>query len=150
MPFDATAANTKTAEINDAFAAIGTATIAAMPPSQRNNEPQAWEYHVASHLLRIAEARKTAAARSAVKAGILFDHEKRPCSAGTNALVYAGDVVEIRVAVTTPASRLDAVAFVADLEERGVSRELLDKLLTAHTKQNRAPHKFTSSLLTSA
>lgn len=148
MPLDAVKANAKTGAINDAFAAIGTTTVTKMPPSKSNTEPLAWEYHVAGQLARIAEARKKKAVKAAVKAGIMFDPEKDPLVVGTDKLVYAGDVIEISVAVTTPASRLDSDALIDDLEQAGVARKLLDKLVAKHTHENRAPHKFTSSLIT--
>jgi hypothetical protein len=148
MPLDAAGSNAKTGAINAAFAAIGTGTLTKMPPSKSNTEPLAWEYHVAGHLLRIAEARKKLAIKAAVKAGIMFDPEKQPLAVGTTALVYAGDVVEISVAVTTPQSRLDAPALLEDIEKAGVPRKVLDRLVAKHTTENRAPHKFTSSLIT--
>lgn len=148
MPLDAAHSIAKTDALNTAFAAIGTSADTAIPRSKRNQEPLAWEYHVASHLLRRAEARKSAAVKAAVKAGVIFDHEKAPMPEGTNALVYAGDVVEISVAVTTPATRLDAPALFDDLEKSGVKRTLIDRLAGKHTHENRAPHKFTSTLVT--
>jgi hypothetical protein len=150
MPLDVIRANARTAAINDAFALIGRAGDSKMPASKLNTEPVAWEYYAASHLNRIAEARKKAAQAAAVKAGLMFDPEKAPLAVGTNALVYAGDVVEIAVSVTTPASRLDTAAFVDDLEKSGVARKLLDRLVTKHTHESRAPHKFTATLATSA
>ena len=163
MPLDTIHANRKTAAINDEFAAIGHSNGSRMPASKRNGEPVthsgelgsrqrnaevAWEYHVASHALRIAEARKKAAAKAAVKAGIMFDPELQPMAVGTNALVYAGDVIEISVAVTTAATRLNIEGFIADLVKAGVAQKLIDKAVLRHTTENRAPHKFTSSLVT--
>jgi hypothetical protein len=150
MPLDAARANTKTGAINDAFAAIGTAAGngTSMPRSKKNTEPVAWEYHCASHLARIAEARKAKAIAAAVKAGVMFDPAKQPLPVGSNALVYAGEVVEIACTVGTAATRLDAAAFADDLEKAGVKRALIDRLALKHTIENRAPHKFTSSLVT--
>jgi hypothetical protein len=145
MPLTAAKANDLTEALNVAFAAIGD----TMPRSKGNLEPLAVEYHVASHLARIADARKKKAQSAAVKAGIMFDPEKQPMPVGSNALVYAGEVVEIAVSVTTPASRLDQPAFVADLEKSGVKLPLINRLLNKYTVENRAPHKFVSSLVTS-
>lgn len=141
-------ANTRTAAFNDAFAEIGSGIGTSKPRSTLNTEPVAWEFHVASHLARIATARKVKAHAAAVKAGVIFDHEKAPLAVGTNKLVYAGEVIEISVAVTSPSEKLDAPAFIADLEKSGIARKLLDKLVAKHTSESRAPHKFTSSLLT--
>ncbi len=145
MPLDVTKANAKTAAINDAFAAIGTGD---MPKSKLNTEALAWEYHWSSHLLRIAEARKKAAIKAAVKAGVMFDPEKAPLAASTNLLIYAGQVVEISVAVGTAATRLDVGGMMDDLVAHRVKRELIDQLIVKHTSENRAAHKFTSTLVT--
>jgi hypothetical protein len=145
---DTLRANARTAAINEAFAAIGAAGDTKMPRAKGNTEPLAWEYHVSAHLLRIAEARKKKAQLAAVKAGVMFDPEKDPRAVGTHAVVYAGELVEIVVDVTTAQSRLDAVALFDDLVFAGVKRALIDRLVARHTHENRAPHKFTSSLVT--
>ena len=144
MPIDA-------ARVSDAltasFAEIGVATSIMQPRSRKNTEPFAWEYHVASLLLRLAEARRRRAIKAAVGAGVIFDHEKEPLAPGSDQVVYAGDVVEIRVAVATPASVLDVPAFLADLAKAGVKPALITRLTNKHTHDNRAPHKFTSSIV---
>jgi hypothetical protein len=145
-----TTALAKTTAINNAFAAIGHTDDTKMPRGAKlNTEPLAWNYHVASHLLRLAEAAKALAVREAVKASVMFDPAKSPLPVGTsNALVYAGDVVEIAVSVTTPATRLDVEAFITALIKAKVSPALLEKTRGACTVENRAPHKFTSGLVT--
>jgi hypothetical protein len=148
MPLDIAKANSKTAALNEAFAEIGIAGGTKMPPSKLNTEPVAWEYFVASLLARFADARKTAATKAAIKAGLMFDHAKEPRPTGTNALIYAGDVVEITVAVTTATSRLDADGFFDAVEKAGVKRSVLDRLVAAHTTENRPPHKFTAVMAT--
>jgi len=142
-------ANARTAAFNEAFAAIGTSIGTAMPRTRslKNNEPVAWEYHVASHLERIARARKNKAEKDAVKVGVLFDSEKQPMAVGTNAPIYIGNVIEIGVSVTTPQTRFDAAAFIADLLEAGVKPALVTRLTAKHTLESRAPHKFTSSIV---
>ncbi len=145
---DATNAVIKVGMINAAFAEIGVTANTVMPCSRKNTERLAWEYYVASHLLRIAEARKKLAVKAAVNAGIMFDPEQQPMVVGTNALVYAGDVVEISVSVATAATKLDITGLFADLVTHRVKRELLDRLAAKHTKTHRAPHTFTSSLAT--
>jgi hypothetical protein len=145
---DTAQANAKTEAFNTAFAAIGVDGDTKMPRAKLNTESTAWNYFVAAHLLRIAEARKKKAQAAAVKAGVLFDAEKNPRPVGTHALVYAGGVVEIVVDVTTPATKLDAPALFDALAAAGVKRALIDKLAARHTHENRAPHKFTSSLVT--
>jgi hypothetical protein len=145
---DLTRANAKTATLNTAFAAIGVDGDTKMPRAKGNNEPIAWEYHVASHLSRIAEARKKKAQAAAVKAGVMFDPEKQPLAVGANALVFAGEVVEISVSVSTPTTKLELPELLDDLEKAGLKRPVINRLVVKHTKDNRAPHKFTSSLVT--
>lgn len=148
MPLDATKANAKTEALNDAFATIGMSGLTLMPRSKGNLEPLAWEFHVAAHLVRLADARKKKAQAAAVKAGVMFDPEKQPMAIGTNALIYAGEVVEIAVSVTTPATRLDQDGLIAGLEKAGMKREKINALINANTYENRAPHKFVSTLCT--
>ncbi len=57
-------------------------------------------------------------------------------------------MIEISCAVTTAATRLDVAALIEDLEKHGVARTLLDALTAKHTSENRAPHKFSSTLIT--
>lgn len=156
MPLTTQRANEMTAAINTAFEDIGqshgkerpAAPGTGMPKSKSNQEPTAWEYFVATHLARLAEARKRRAQAAAVKAGVLFDPEKEPRPIGTNALVYAGDVVEIAVAVATPGTRLDQEGLVKDLEKAGLALPRINKIINANTLENRAPHKFSSTLAT--
>lgn len=145
---DAAQANAKTEAFNKAFASIGGEGDTKMPRCKRNTEPVAWEYHVAAHLLRIAEARKTAAVKAAVRLGVMFDAAEQPMVEGTHALVYAGDVVEISVAVTTAATRLDPVELGVALVKAGLPVQAVEKLFRRCTHANRAPHKFTSTLIT--
>ncbi len=147
---DTAAANAKTTAINNAYAAIGNEGDTKSPRAKGNTAPIAWEYHVASHLSRIADARKKKAHAAAVKAGVIFDHEKQPWPFCTNALVYAGEVVEISVSVTTPTSRVDLPALLNDLEKAGLKRWKIDSLVVKHTTDSRTPHKFTSSLVTAS
>jgi hypothetical protein len=147
MPLDAARANAKTEALNTAFASIGKAGDTVMPRSKGNLEPLAWEYLVASHLKRLAEARKKKAHGEAVKAGVIFDHEKQPAPIGTKALVYAGEVVEIAVNVTTPTTNLDLPAFTEELQKY-MDQKVINRLLNKHTHENRAPHEFVATLAT--
>jgi len=149
MTLTVAAALAKTDALNTAFAAIGvSAPDTKMPKSRRNDEPFAYEVFCAKHLRRIAEARETKAVKEAVKAGVMFDHEKKPMAVGTTALVYAGEVVEIGVSVTAPATRLDADAFCAALVKAGMKEATVTRLRSASTVDNRAPHKFVATLCT--
>lgn len=144
---DTARANAIAASINADFALIGYGD-ARMPRSKKATEPAAWEYHVAGHLVRAADARKAAAVKAAIKLGVIFDPAKDAREPGTETLVYAGDVVEIALSVTTPAERLDAVALGVALVNSGMSVKIVEKLFRACTNTSRAPHKFTSNLVT--
>lgn len=147
---DANRALALTTAINNSFAAIGVkAEGTKMPRSKGNLEPLAWDVFLGKHLKRMADAREKKAVAAAVKAGVMFDPEKQPMVEGTNALIYAGEVVEISVGVTTAATRFDADAFVDALEKAGVPRKTLDRLRAAHTHANRCPHSFKATLVTS-
>lgn len=146
---DAAGANAKTAAVNAEFALIGYTADTRMPRSKKNTEAVAWEYHVASQLVCAADARKEKAHKAAVKLGVMFDHKAKPMPVGTDTLVYGGDVVEISVKVTTAGTRLDVVTLGVDLVKAGIPLSKLEKLLIKHTVSNAAPHKFTSSLVTS-
>lgn len=148
MSLTALKATEKTSALTEAFVAIGATGETKMPRSGSNTEPVAWEYHVASHLARLAEARKKKAHAIAVKQGLIFDHEKEPKEAGTSCVVYQGEVVEIAVVVSNGANRLDVAAFIAELKEAGVCADLLGAALALHSGPGKAPHKFTSALVT--
>lgn len=145
---DAVAATKKIAAINEEYNLIGRANGTRMPRSTKHTDKIAWEYHVASHLARIAEARREKAHREAVKLGVLFDHRKEPLPEGTDQLIYAGDIVEIAVKVTTPADRLDPTELGVALVKAGVAMKTVEKVFRACTHQTAAPHKFVSSLVT--
>lgn len=146
---DVTRANAKTQAFNTAFAEIGSSAVTAMPRSKSNREPIAWELLVSKHLKRLADAREKKAVKEAVKAGVIFDPEKQPLPVGSNAMIYAGDVVEISCEVGTPQVRLDLQGLLPDLEKAGIKPPVLLKLITKHTHDNRAPHKFSATLVTS-
>lgn len=153
MPSSTATANSKTASINDYFRQIGKADGSAMPrwkgkPTMLTAALAAWEYHVASHLLRIAETRRAAAITAAIKAGVLFDHSKAPLPVGTNRIVYAGAIVEITVSVAAGVEGVDHTAFVADLIKAKVDPKLIGRLSNRHKTETRPAHKFVSSLVT--
>ena len=149
MPIVTSKADAKTAAIVKAFEAIGVVEPTRQPRSRRNNEPVAWEFYVATHLAKLAEARKRQAQAAAIVSGVIFDHEKEPMPEGTNGrVVYSGDVVEIELTVSNPSKRFDAAGFINALEKAGVKRKLLNELAEQHTADSRAPHKFSASLIT--
>jgi hypothetical protein len=141
-------ADAKTGAINDMFDAIGSKGDTRMPRSRLNTEPVAWEYYVASHLLRIAEARRKKAQTAAVRYGIMFDAEKAPLSAETHKTIYVGEVVAIDVSVSQPREQLDIAGLLDDLIGTGFTRSRLDRMVAKRTIACRAPHKFIATLLT--
>lgn len=153
MPLDSTRANAKTESINGAFAEIGHSGTTVMPrrPSNKDNlEPIAWEVFMSKHLKRLADAREKKAVVAAVKAGVMFDHTRQPLAEGTNALVYAGDIIEISCSVTTPGTKLDTVSLFNELETKhGVKVGVIAKLTEKFTSYNACPHKFVATIITS-
>lgn len=141
-------ANAKTEALNKAFAGIGVEGDTKMPRAKLNTEPVAWEVYISQHLVRLADARKAAAVKAAVALGVMFDPAKSPRAVCTNELIYAGDVVEIALSVTTPAARVDVVALGVALVKAGVKLAVFERLLKQATSDNRAPHKFVSTLIT--
>lgn len=148
MPLDTTRANGKTDAITESFALIGHDNGSLMPRSKDNREPMAWELHVAKLLKRLAEAREKRAVTAAVKAGVMFDHEKAPKPVGTHEIVFTGEVVEVAVDVTTAATKLDIAGLIVDLERAGLTGKAIKRMVDKNTSENRAPHKFTTSLIT--
>lgn len=145
MPLDA--GPTKTQAITDAFDAIGRAAPTNMPRSKHKLDPVAFEYHASTQLSRLAEARKRKAQSAAVKAGVMFDPETDPRPIGTVEVIYAGDVVVIGVSVGTPGTRLDINGVVRDLEKAGLKLAKINAIINQNTVENRAPHKFNSTLI---
>lgn len=141
--------NLLTNKINKRFADIGTTNGTAMPQSPSNNEHIAYELHIALALARLAEGRKKHAMKEAVKAGIIFDHEKEPKPAGTKETLFNGSVVQVDVSVKTPTSRFDHNKFIDDLLATFITlpREEVEALVFKHTYLNRPAHTFTTELV---
>ncbi len=148
MPLDVAAATSLTERLNEAFAAIGASNGTAPPRKVNAAEAAAYEYHVSSHLLRIAETRRKRAHAAAVKAGVMFDHERAPEPVGTERVVYAGALVEVSVTVAAPVQGLDHLAFVVGLLEAGVKPALVKRLQARHATETRPSHRFSSTLVT--
>lgn len=146
---DATRANAKTQAVNTAFADIGHAPATAMPKTKGNLEHLAWEVFMSKHLKRLADAREKKAVAEAVKAGVMFDPAKQPLPEGSNALVYAGEVIEIACSVGTARARVDTAGLFMELiAKHGVRESLIQKLTDKYSLDTQAPHKFTATLIT--
>jgi hypothetical protein len=147
------ASTTKPAAIAAALAAIGVAGDTAMPALRGSNsagridERAAWRLYVASTIRAYAEKEYKAALAGAIDAGVAFDSKLHPAAPGTERVVFAGSVVEIRVTVTQPREGVDHDAFVVDLAKAGVKPALLAKLAALHATETAAPHSFKCSLV---
>lgn len=154
MATTAATAAAKTDCINETFREIGSADGSDMPRWTGDKAGKAagiaaWEYHVASALLRLAEKRRDAAIRAAIKVGVMFDHSAKPLPAGSSRVVYRGPIVEIAVAVAD-GGRIGLMVdnFVADLVKAKVDPKLIERLRRRHRTETAPAHSFTSSLVT--
>ena len=147
MRLDAAKASLKTKAITDAFDGIGLTDDTAMPRCRGNVEPVAWEYHVASQLMRCAKKRREKAQAAAVEAGVIFDHKAEPEAVDTNRQVYRGAVVEVTLAVSPGQDSFDIEGFVSGLLKAGVKPALIKRLTTKHTLAGNRIHTFRSSLV---
>lgn len=149
MPLATEAAVVKTGRINLAFARIGNESDTAIPKTKTNMDPIAWELFIAQHLCRISDARKKKAVQAAQDAGIIFDPATAPRPAGTNAVIFQSDAVQVTVKVATPVEKIDHVAWVAALlHHRPTLAKLAAVLTKNHTVVARAAHTFAASLVT--
>lgn len=123
-----------------------------MPKSTNNGEPYAWEYYLASKMEKFCKAKKAAAVKASVKAGVLFDHGKEPMEPGTDQDAYSGSVVRINVLVRKPACSLDGAGFLQALENSASftdeQMDIITQLAADNTKEARPAHVFTASLIT--
>lgn len=133
--------------LNTKFSDIGTKTNTC-PPSTRNNEGVAWEYFVAAHLQSIANGRLKEARAGAVRAGVIFDHDKHPRTPQDQGVIYRGDNVVVTLTVKQPTITTDVDELCAYLIQRGVDQKLIEHGLIEAKKTRRAAHEFRASLLT--
>lgn len=153
MPTAATAA-ARTDALIVTFRGIGKEDGSAMPrwTGDKAKQPAgeaAWEYHVSTQLAKIATKRRDDAIKAAVKAGVMFDHEKDPQPAGTQRVVYSGPIVEISVKVGESGRvGIDFPAFVDSLVKAKVDPRLIERLRVKHRTETRPSHEFRSSLVT--
>lgn len=146
---DSSTANLLTNKINKAFDNIGKTNGTSMPTSARNMDALAYELHVAMHLARMAEGRKTQAMKLATTNGIIPDYKKEPRNPGTNETVYNGDVVNVQLSVRVGRAILDGDGFINALLDRGVDSQLVGELAAKFTKISSPAHMFTTTLVTS-
>lgn len=135
--------------MNTVFASIGNANGMRMPKSEDNRESLAWDFHIAKHVLALAEKRKARAEEALVKAGILPDKEKNPLPAGTREIVFTGDSVSLMVEVRNAGPRVNAEKLLEYLRDHGVKQALLDEAVEQATTYPRPPHMFSAMWVTS-
>lgn len=133
--------------LNTKFADIGTKTNTC-PPSTRNTEAVAWEFFVAAHLQSIANGRLREARTSAVRAGVIFDHDKHPRTPQDTGVLYRGDNVVVTLTVKQSTITTDVDELCAYLIDKGVDVKLIHDASEHAKKERRAAHEFRASLLT--
>lgn len=141
-----TNASLLTNKLNKAFDNIGKTNGTSMPESERNMDGLAYELHVAMHLARMAEARKTAAMKQAVNVGIIPNYKEQPSTPGTQATVYDGGVVNVQMVVRNGRNIVDTDKLIQALVDSGVDSSLVLRLVEKHTKMSAPSHIFTTTL----
>ena len=136
-----TALNLLKSNIDADFDKLGTKKQTP-PPSKNNLAAIAWEFFI-SHTLQVrASARYKAATKEAVKAGVLFDHEKEPLEAGTKKEIYNRDSIVVSVEVRSPYEKVDVDKMISYLVGKGVNEEVLNEGRKFASTMTRAPHIF--------
>ena len=114
------------------------------PDSNSAREDAAWEYAVASELMRMAKVRKDKAQRAAVEAGALPDTSVETRPPGTHEIVYDGEWVQLMLKVNQPTVATDVTAFEQALRDRKVKQSVIDASKEAAQKVNKAPHQLSA------
>ena len=127
--------------VRSAFKALGTGNEQS-PPTNDPMEAAAWEFAIASELVRMANARKTEATKAAVAAGVLSDGYV--ASPGTLTIVHDGTWVQIQLKVNQPTTTLNFDMFQDALREHKVKQSVIDECKKAAMKTNKPPHQLTA------
>ena len=135
--------------INTTFASIGASNGTRMPKSTNNREQYAWDLFIGQYLHALAGKRKDAAEKMAIVNGVIFDKDTEPKPAGTQEVVFSGEVVHVNVAVRAGAARVDHKMLVMNLLRLGVKQSVIDEAVAKATVINKSAHVFTSMLVTS-
>jgi hypothetical protein len=135
-------------KINTAFSNIGKSNGTRLPTSSNNRDPIAWDLFVAQHVTSLANKRKEAAERAAVRAGVINDKEKDPRPAGTKDMIYSGEQMAVLLSVNTAAERINAAKVYDYLLDHGVDADLLNKAMLQATTHARPPHVYSAYILT--
>jgi hypothetical protein len=129
-------------EMKNDFALLGTGVQA--PPTNRAQDEAAWEYAVATELLRAAKTRKDRAQRAAVDLGVLPDVAKEPRDPGNNEIVYEGTWVQVQLRVNQPVVGVDMSLFEQALRDRKVKQSVIDECKAAAQKSSKPAHQFSA------
>ena len=117
------------------------------PPRSKDNRASiAWDLFVAYTLKASAEVRYKKAAKAAVVANIMFDHEAHPLPPGTKQVIYAGDQVTVSVEVRTPYEKVDTDKLVSFLIGRNVNAKDLHDAVAHATTITKPAHVFRAEL----
>lgn len=120
-----------------------------IPKGKGNKCAIAWNLYRTYILQSYATAMYNDAKKDALKAGVLFDHEKNPMEPGTKARIYDDTIVCVDVEVRSPYEQIDAKKMAAFLSGRGVPQADLDAALKFASSMTKAPHVFRAGLITS-
>jgi len=135
-------------KINMAFASIGK----DMPKSKalKNNEQQAWEYFVSSHLYKLAGGRREEAKAQAVAAHVIPDTDDpaNQRDGGTLETVFVGDIVSVTLAVSKPRVTYDIERLKTYLLNNKVDPKVVHGAMEHASKTAKAGHQFTAALIT--
>lgn len=107
----------------------------------------AWRVYRLQKIRRLVERLWDLGMAEAVKGGLIPDHTAYPEPAGTYRVVYAGEVVEISLAVAEPIEGINFPGFLADLLKAGVEAKLIKRLTRKHRTETKPAHRFTVSLI---
>ena len=134
--------------INVSFDNIGVLKPTTLPQGS-NLDAFLYEMFVADYLNSRAAKRRKDARTAAIKARLVPDLERNPMSPGTDADLASGEHVRVRLVVNGKGQKTDWQGVVEDLlYKHGVKPELVDRLITEHTKEERGQHIMTTSLIT--
>lgn len=134
--------------MNTTFKSIGNANGMRMPKSGNNQEPLAWEFAVAKHLVTLANKRKDDAETACVEAGMIPNKLTNPQPPGKYGMVFVGEVAGITLEVRNSSPRIDARAMTEYLIAHGVKRALIEEAIKETSKTTRPAHVFDPVLLT--
>lgn len=134
--------------VNMRFAEIGSRTDTCSPYTEDNKGPEAWELFIAGHMSTLASGRLKEARRRAIRAGVIFDHEKHPKTPDDSGVVYRGEFVVVTLLVKQGSTIIDPEEMANYLQAKGVEPKLLADAWEHASKPRRPAHEFRASIIT--